>query len=96
MTGMADVLAEHNRRSGIRGMSICCDCGWSESIIGMRSSKGAFSDHQAAALSAAGFGDLREAQTQAWDEGFKQGGPMHDEHYGEPDKHTINPCRSAK
>ena len=27
----------------------------------------------------------------AWDEGFKQGGPMHDEHYGEPDKHTINP-----
>ena len=28
---------------------------------------------------------------QAWAEGFKQGGPMHDEHYGEPDKHTVNP-----
>ena len=30
---------------------------------------------------------------QAWQEGFKQGGPMHDEHYGEPDKHTVNPYK---
>jgi hypothetical protein len=35
-------------------------------------------------------------QESAWDEGFKQGGPMHDEHYGEPDKHTINPYRSQQ
>jgi hypothetical protein len=34
---------------------------------------------------------IRKLMQEAWDEGFKQGGPMHDEHYGEPDKHKINP-----
>jgi len=34
---------------------------------------------------------VRRLMREAWAEGFKQGGPMHDEHYGEPDKHKINP-----
>lgn len=33
--------------------------------------------------------------TQAWDEGFKQGGPMHDVNYDDPDAHTRNPYRSG-
>ena len=28
---------------------------------------------------------------RAWDEGFKQGGPMHDVNYDDPDAHTRNP-----
>jgi hypothetical protein len=32
---------------------------------------------------------------QAWDEGFKQGGPMHDVNYDDPDAHTRNPYRSG-
>jgi hypothetical protein len=54
-----------------------------------------FARHVSEALSSAGFGLVKEAQAGGWDEGFKQGGPMHDEHYGEPDKHKINPYRAA-
>jgi len=32
---------------------------------------------------------------QAWDEGFKQGGPMHDVDYDDPNAHTRNPYRSG-
>lgn len=32
---------------------------------------------------------------QVWAEGFKQGGPMHDSDYDDPDKHTRNPYREA-
>jgi hypothetical protein len=35
----------------------------------------------------------RQIKAQAWDEGFKQGGPMHDENYDDPDAHTRNPYR---
>ena len=38
---------------------------------------------------------IQGLMAEAWDEGFKQGGPMHDEHYGEPDKHKINPYRAT-
>ena len=38
---------------------------------------------------------LREAMAQAWDEGFKQGGPMHDVNYDDPDAHRCNPYRKA-
>lgn len=30
---------------------------------------------------------------KAWDEGYKQGGPMHDVDYDDPDAHTRNPYR---
>ncbi|MDQ5863098.1 MAG: hypothetical protein M3536_12640 [Actinomycetota bacterium] len=36
---------------------------------------------------------IKQLMAEAWQEGFKQGEPMHDEHYGEPDKHKINPYR---
>lgn len=32
---------------------------------------------------------------KAWDEGFKQGGPMHDVHLDDPDAHTRNPYREG-
>jgi hypothetical protein len=32
----------------------------------------------------------------AWDEGFKQGGPMHDVNMDDPDAHTRNPYRSEQ
>lgn len=35
----------------------------------------------------------REAAEKAWDEGFKQGGPMHDVNYDDPDSHRRNPYR---
>lgn len=38
-------------------------------------------------LAAAGFGSRHDA----WAEGFKQGGPMHDENYDDPDAHRRNP-----
>ncbi|MDQ1053190.1 hypothetical protein QE394_001118 [Arthrobacter sp. SORGH_AS 212] len=53
MKTIAEVLIEHQRQS-----SSACLCGWSE--LG-RSHPG----HQAAALSAAGFGPVQEAKAQA-------------------------------
>jgi len=38
---------------------------------------------------------LAQARAEAWDEGFKQGGPMHDVNYDDPDAHTRNPYRAA-
>lgn len=61
MSDMADVLRTHTRRPGTRDLAIHCECGWSESILSMRSSKGSFAAHQATALSAAGFGPVKEA-----------------------------------
>lgn len=33
---------------------------------------------------------------KAWDQGFKQGGPMHDVHLDDPDAHTRNPYRKGE
>ena len=33
---------------------------------------------------------------KAWDEGFKQGGPMHDENYDDPGAHRRNPYTKIK
>lgn len=38
----------------------------------------------------------RGVKADAWDEGFKQGGPMHDSFYGEPDRHERNPYREVR
>jgi hypothetical protein len=65
---MAEVLAKHARRGGIRNLAIHCDCGWSESIAAMRSSKNSFAAHQAAALSAAGFGLVADTKAEALEE----------------------------
>ena len=38
----------------------------------------------------------REIAAKAWDEGFKQGGPMHDVNYDDPNAHTRNPYRQSE
>lgn len=38
----------------------------------------------------------RRAKAEAWDEGFKQGGPMHDVNLDAPDAHTRNPYREEE
>lgn len=38
----------------------------------------------------------RDRLAKAWQEGFKQGGPMHDVNYDDPDAHTRNPYREAE
>lgn len=38
-------------------------------------------------------GIVTKAKAEAWDEGYKQGGPMHDVNYDDPDAHTRNPYR---
>lgn len=38
---------------------------------------------------------LAGVKADAWDEGFKQGGPMHDEHLDDPDAHRRNPYRTG-
>lgn len=53
---MAEVLRAHTRRPGTRDLAIHCECGWRESILNMKSSKGSFAAHQADALASAGFG----------------------------------------
>lgn len=34
---------------------------------------------------------VTQRAAQAWAEGFKQGGPMHDVNYDDPDAHKRNP-----
>lgn len=51
----------------------------------------------AAKLTDAGLSDdeafewVREILAEAWNEGFKQGGPMHDVNYDDPGAHMQNP-----
>ena len=49
-------------------------------------------EHAPAGLLASPAHDAAVA-AKAWDEGFKQGGPMHDVNYDDPDAHTRNPYR---
>ena len=39
---------------------------------------------------------IRGYSTQAWSEGFKQGGRMHDVNYDDPDAHTRNPYEKSE
>lgn len=36
---------------------------------------------------------IDQEKAKAWDEGFKQGGPMHSVNLNDPDAHTRNPYR---
>jgi hypothetical protein len=38
----------------------------------------------------------RQVKADAWDEGFKQGGPMHDADMNDPDAHKRNPYRTEE
>ena len=57
---MAEVLAEHQQKTGIRDMRSHCWCGWAGEMTGR-----AFIEHQAAALTAAGHGPIQEARAAA-------------------------------
>lgn len=57
---MAEVLAQHQKKTGVRDMLGHCWCGWA----GGRTDK-AFIEHQAAALTAAGYGPVKEARAAA-------------------------------
>ena len=65
MTGMADVLAEHSQSQ----RNNRCACGWrgdvSKPVTDPNNIYVQHLEHVAEMLSAAGFGDLREAQAQA-------------------------------
>lgn len=37
----------------------------------------------------------RDRLARAWQDGFKQGGPMHDVNFDDPDAHTRNPYRGG-
>lgn len=58
MSGMVDVLVDHQRQN-----AGSCLCGWSK--LGY-----SHPEHQAEMLANAGFGDM----AQAWDEGFESAG----------------------
>jgi putative IMPACT (imprinted ancient) family translation regulator len=62
MSGMAEVLAVH----GWQGTPTACYCGW-KIVEGFYrgGTVEAHAAHQASALTAAGFGDVREAKAQA-------------------------------
>ena len=79
-----DAVDDHNRHS-YRGD---CECNASDR---------ADARHAAEELDTAGLLATPEhdaaVAAKAWDEGFKQGGPMHDVNYDDPDAHTRNPYR---
>ena len=64
---MAEVLAEHGEwryTNGAGSAIVCRKCGAPvENVV----------EHQAAALSAAGFGLVADAKAEAWDEAYKLG-----------------------
>ena len=81
MSDMADVLALHQdwqytKNLGYYRSEYKCTCGgtfWHGDHEEDPSFNQALAAHQAAALSAAGFGPVREARAEAWDEGRKHG-----------------------
>lgn len=102
MSGMAEVLAAHWSASTHTDsnpfVDKCDGCGaaifsWGDPTVADGSAQ--LVAHQADMLTAAGFGPVKEAAAVAWQEGFKQGGPMHDVNYDDPDAHTRNPYRAA-
>ena len=73
MSDMADVLVLHGDYLWRSATAWECVCGHqipSGPVTGVRES---FAAHQAAALSAAGFGPVQEAKREAWDEGYTTG-----------------------
>jgi hypothetical protein len=65
---MAEVLSEHSIY-GFNGSEVSCFCRDRGPWFTIRE----YSAHQADALTAAGFGPVKAAQSDAWDEGFEKG-----------------------
>lgn len=73
MSGMAEVLASHSNLqwSFEYGGFVCVECGWQETYARPHAKDAeacARSSHLASVLTAAGFGDVREAKAQALEE----------------------------
>lgn len=82
---IAEVLAAH-QPSFTSGSH--CECGRRYADpMGMTGDR-SVAAHQAAALEPV----IWERERVAWAAGFKQGGPMHDVNYDDPDAHRRNPC----
>jgi hypothetical protein len=58
---MAEVLGEHQKKTGIRDLAEHCTCGWA----GREKYSGYLLTHQEAMLTAAGFGPVKAAQAEA-------------------------------
>lgn len=72
MSDMADVLNAHEMDYTYDGKQTGCSCGhWQ--ARGPVSAHADLAAHQAAALSAAGFGPVQEAQEVAWAAGYDKG-----------------------
>ena len=76
MSDMADVMAKHqwydattDNEDPAIGCTGCADWFGSEDAL----DDGTFAAHQAAALTAAGFGPVQAARAEAWDEGRRAG-----------------------
>jgi hypothetical protein len=86
---MTEVLTEHSKLqwSFEYGGFVCVECGWQETYARLHArdaQAGARAAHYSAALTAAGFGPVKEA----WDEGYTTGNA----HNGRRD---ANPYRAA-
>lgn len=67
---MQEVLAEHDDWTYLiqRNAMVCKGCGWTKPLSEDESSRDAFRAHQAAVLSAAGYGLVAEVRAQALEE----------------------------
>jgi 2C-methyl-D-erythritol 2,4-cyclodiphosphate synthase len=68
MSGMAEVLACHDDWGTTRGYVHCAGCDWSQGISDTDDADEVFHAHQAAMLTAAGFGPVAEAKAEALEE----------------------------
>lgn len=75
----------------LEGFGVICHCGAEFQDVFTDHALIAHSAHQAAHVAAALEPVSREREKAAWADGFKQGGPMHDVNYDDPDAHRRNP-----
>lgn len=88
MSDMADVLAEHEDCAFSASGILVCVCGVALEPQEVLEDLSNLAAHQAAMLTAAGFGPVREAQAEAWEEGVQAG------HDGMIGKFHKNPYRA--
>lgn len=96
---IAHFLAKHqgwvdSKNLGYYRTEYVCQCGgtyWAGEHPEDPAYEIAHAQHQAEALAPV----IRAARAEAWQEGFKQGGPMHDVNYDDPDAHRRNPYKEA-
>jgi hypothetical protein len=73
VSGMADVIRMHSQMGLDEKGRYCKACNVSYGHSAERELRRSASDHVAAMLTAADYGDVEEAKAQAWDEGYGAG-----------------------